>query len=166
MVVGSSSLGGWNQDESFLVTVSDRAVLQRDFTSWFGEIGEVLTFVRPGGSTSLVDGVYLALSHMRKAHNPRKALVIVSDGGDNNSRYNLRELLRRATENDVLIYTIGICQNPESPEELEGPELLARISQKSGGRSFKVDPGSVGSVIKLSTWIAPYDFTETRSASH
>jgi Ca-activated chloride channel homolog len=136
-----------DQDEAFLVTVSDSAVLRHDFTSNFGDIGDALTFVHPDGTTSLLDGAYLALSHMQKARNPRKAVIIVSDGGDNNSRYTLKELLRKAVESDVLIYTIGIFQNPESPEEVQGPELLESLSEKTGGRGFTVDAASVGAAM-------------------
>jgi len=133
------------QDEAALVTVSDRAALRHKFTRDFGEIGDALTFTRPDGSTSLLDGVYLALAAAKKAHNPRKALVIVSDGGDNNSRYNLREILRRAVESDVLVYTIGIFKDPQSIEEVDGPALLTTLSDKTGGIGFVVpDPSEVG----------------------
>ena len=121
------------EDEAFVVTVSDRVELRHGFTSEFGDIQGALTFVRPKGTTALLDGIYMGLSQMRKAHNPRKALVVVSDGGDNNSRYNLKELLRKAMESDVLVYTIGIFQNPQSPEEVYGPDLLKGISHKTGG---------------------------------
>ncbi len=124
------------EDEAFLVTVADRASLRCDFTQDFGDIESALTFTHPEGTTSLLDGVYLALSHIRKAHNPRKALVVVSDGGDNNSRYNLKDLLRRAVESDTLIYTIGIFENPQSPEEEMGPQLLTDLSEKTGGMQF------------------------------
>jgi Mg-chelatase subunit ChlD len=68
------------------VTVSNNAALSQDFTSNFGTIGGALSFVGPDGMTALLDGVYFALAHMKKAHNPLKALVIVSDGEDNNSQ--------------------------------------------------------------------------------
>jgi Ca-activated chloride channel family protein len=132
------------EDEAFVVTVSDRIELRHDFTSELGDVQGALTFVRPKGTTALLDGIYMGLSHMRKAHNPRKALVVVSDGGDNNSRYNLKEVLRKAMESDVLIYTIGIFQNPQSPEEVYGPDLLKGISQKTGGIPFML--GSAYSV--------------------
>lgn len=133
------------QDEAFVVTVSNRAVLRHDFTHNLGDIGDALNFVRPDGTTALLDGVYLALSKMKKAHNPRKALVVVSDGGDNNSRYSLKELQRLAVESDVLIYAIGIVLNPRSPEEMGGPELLSDLSHKTGGMRFLIqDLGSVG----------------------
>jgi Ca-activated chloride channel homolog len=124
------------EDEVFLVTVSDRAVLRQDFTSNLGEIADALVFAAPDGTTSLLDGVYLGLEHMRKAHNPRKALVVVSDGGDNNSRYTLRELTEKAVEADTMIYTICLYQNPQSLEEVDGPALLEELASKSGGIPF------------------------------
>jgi|SRR5215469_751871 len=124
------------EDEAFLVTVSERAILRHDFTSELGEIRDALVFAGPDGSTSLLDGVYLGLEQMRKAHNPRKALVVVSDGGDNNSRYNLHELVERAVEADTLIYTVCLFRNPQSMEEAEGPNLLQELSQKTGGIPF------------------------------
>jgi Ca-activated chloride channel homolog len=126
------------EDEAFLVTVSDRAELRQDFTSNLGEIGDALVFTHPNGTTSLLDGVYLAIEHMKKAHNPRKAVVVVSDGGDNNSRYNMKELIARAQESDTLIYTVGLFANPQTPEEQEGPRLLSDLSEKTGGITFVI----------------------------
>ncbi len=134
-----------DQDEAFLVTISDRAILLRDFTSDFGQIGGALTFVHPDGSTSLLDGIYFAVSHMKQAHNPRKAVVIVSDGGDNNSRHSVRELLHQTQESDVLLYTILNFWNPQAPEEIEGPDLLAKLANKTGGRHFVgIDRNGIG----------------------
>jgi len=135
------------QDEAFLVTVSSRVVLQQDFTSNLGDIRSSLPFARADGTTALLDGVYFALSHLKKAHNPRRAVVILSDGGDNNSRYSLKDVVRVAVESDVLIYMIGIFQNPLSREEVEGPDLLANLSKRSGGRNFVVDAGAVGAAM-------------------
>jgi Ca-activated chloride channel homolog len=80
---------------------------------------------------------------MKKAHNPMKALVIVSDGEDNNSQYNLREILRRAVESDVLIYTIGVYQNRETYEEMPGPQLLSILSAMTGGEQFVAQDASI-----------------------
>ncbi len=125
-------------DESFLVTVSERAELRQPFTTNLGQVENALVFTHPDGTTSLVDGVYLALAEMKKAHNPRRALIVVSDGGDNNSRYTLRELVDRAVEANTLIYTIGIFQNPQSVEEAEGPDLLNKLSGSTGGLPYVV----------------------------
>ncbi|MBV9743010.1 MAG: VWA domain-containing protein [Acidobacteriia bacterium] len=124
------------EDEAFLVTVADRSVLRQDFTSNLGEVGDALTFVGPDGTTSLLDGIYLGLEHMKKAHNPRKALVVVSDGGENNSRFTFQELLEKAVESDTLVYTICLFQNPQSLEEMDGPNLLQNLAAKTGAMPF------------------------------
>lgn len=126
------------RDESFLVTVSDAPSLRHGMTSMFGELRDALLFTSPTGSTSLLDGVYLGLAQMKKAHNPRKALIIVSDGGDNNSRYTLRELKKIALESDTQIFSIGLHASPRTPEEQQGPALLEDLAHASGGIHFPV----------------------------
>jgi Ca-activated chloride channel homolog len=123
-------------DEAFLVTVSDEAVLKHDFTTNLGDVGDALVFAGPDGATSLLDGIYLGIEHMKKAHNPRKALIVVSDGGENNSRYTLRELVGKAVESDTLIYTVCLFRNPQALEEIDGPSLLEDLAAKTGGMWF------------------------------
>jgi len=127
-----------DQDEAFLITVSDTPVLRQSFTSNFNEILSSLLFVHPQGTTSLIDGVYMGLQEMKHAHNPRKALIVVSDGGDNDSRYTLRELERYAAEADTEIFAIGIFKNPETEEEVNGPALLADLAGRTGGVNYVV----------------------------
>lgn len=126
-------------DESFLVTFSTAPTLRQDYTSEFSDIGNALLFTHPDGTTALFDAVLLGLSHLKEAHNPRKALVIVSDGGDNNSRYTLRELERIAVESDTQIFAIGLHQNPQAPEEVEGPAFLNDLVGKTGGIHFVIE---------------------------
>jgi Ca-activated chloride channel homolog len=126
------------EDEAFLVTVSDRPALRQDFTSEFSQIQSSLMFTNPNGTTSLVDGIYMGLQRLKQAHNPRKALIVVSDGGDNNSRYNFRDLSNLAAEADAEIFTICLYQNPQSEEEANGPALLARLAQVSGGINYMI----------------------------
>ncbi len=129
------------EDEAFLVTVSSQPNLRQDFTSNFADIRNALLFTPPRGETALIDGAYLALAHLAKAHNPRKVLIIVSDGGDNNSRYTLHELEELAQEADAQIFAICLYQNPNSPEELGGPELLEKLASSSGGVRYLIsDP--------------------------
>jgi Ca-activated chloride channel family protein len=78
------------QDEAFLIEFGDQASLTAGFTSQFNEIQNKLESITAGGLTALFDGAQLALHEMQKAKNPRKAIVIISDGGDNNSRYSAR----------------------------------------------------------------------------
>ena len=126
------------QDEAFLVTFADRPELRTDFTPDFAEIQNSLLFIKPRGSTALVDGVYLALRQMRSGHNTRRALLIVSDGGDNHSRYGERDLKPILLESDVQVYAIGIHDNPRSHEEQNGTFLLEDLSSLTGGLHFEL----------------------------
>ena len=125
-------------DESFLITVSDKAELRWGLTSDFSDIENALIFTHPDGSTSLVDGIFMGLAAIRKSHNPRRALVVVSDGGDNNSRYTLRELESIAVESDTQIFSVGLFQNPQTREEVDGPALLSALAKRTGGVAFNV----------------------------
>ena len=126
------------EDRSFLVTVSDKAVLKWPLTSDFDGLQNALVFTHPDGTTSLIDGIYIGLRELKKSHTPRKALVIVSDGGDNNSRYSLRSLTRMLEESDAMIFAVGLYENPQSREEELGPALLSHITDRSGGANFEV----------------------------
>ena len=127
-----------DRDESFLITVSDRPNLRHRLTSNFEELQNALFFTNPNGTTALLDGVYLGLAQMRKARNPRRALIVVSDGGDNNSRYTLSELKKLAEESDAQIFAIGLHLNPTTVEERDGPELLDALTRASGGIDYSV----------------------------
>lgn len=132
-----------NPDDEFsLVTFSDRARLVEDFHSGPGEIENRLLFVQSRGETALLDAIYLSMNEMRHARHARKAILIISDGGDNASRYTSRELKNWVREADVQIYSIGIFEPPGSRsrtlEELNGPALLDDIAQDTGGRLFEV----------------------------
>jgi len=129
------------EDEAFLITVSERPVVRQNFTSDFADIQNSLLFTNNKGTTPLLDGVYMGISMMKKAKNPRKALIVVSDGGDNNSRYTLQELTAIAAEADVQIYSVCLWSHPETPEEASGPELLEKLSLASGGVSYMINDG-------------------------
>jgi VWFA-related protein len=129
------------EDEFFLLEFRDRPELTAPFTSDPEEIRSQLATVQPQGHTALVDSLYLALDYMSHAHHQRKAILVISDGGENGSRYAVSELRRLARERDVWIYAIGIYGNrtaflPE--EEAQGPELLAAIAEPTGGREVPI----------------------------
>jgi Ca-activated chloride channel family protein len=131
------------EDEFFLVEFNDRADLVIKFTTSLEEIQNRLTFTQSKGKTALLDAVYLGLHEMKRAKNPRKALLIISDGGDNNSRYTETEVKNLVREADVQIYAMGIFEPAASrartPEEMGGPSLLSEISEQTGGRHFPVE---------------------------
>ena len=128
------------QDEFFLVNFNDRAQLVSQFTSSVDDLQNRLLYTSAHGMTALYDGVYLGLSQMRGAHNARKALLIISDGGDNHSRYSENEIRRFVREADVQIYAIGLFEpdGGPTPEERNGPSLLADLTEMTGGREFTV----------------------------
>ena len=96
------------QDEFFLVNFNDRAQLASPFTASVEELQNRLMFTTAHGQTALLDGIYLGLSQMKGAHNTKKALLIISDGGDNHSRYTEMDIRKYLHEADVQIYAIGI----------------------------------------------------------
>lgn len=126
------------EDEAFLVTFSDRPQLQVDFTKDFAEVQNGLLFATPKGKTALIDAIHLAMRRLKSAHNSRRALLVITDGGDNNSRFSKSELLRFAREADVQIYAVGIHDNPGSREEMDGPQLLEELAAATGGQHFMV----------------------------
>jgi VWFA-related protein len=131
------------EDEFFLVEFNDRPELVSPFTTSLEEIQNKLTFTQSKGRTALLDAVYLGLHTMKKGRNARKALLIISDGGDNSSRYTESEIKNLVREADVQIYAIGIFESAagrgRTAEELAGPGLLQEISEQTGGRAFAAD---------------------------
>ncbi|MGC2661290.1 MAG: VWA domain-containing protein [Bryobacteraceae bacterium] len=130
-------------DEFFLVQFNDRPELTVPFTSDTDKIQSALTFTQSKGRTALLDSVYLAMHEMKKAHNPRKALLIISDGGDNSSRYNEGDIKNSVREADVQIFAIGIFESMgargRTPEEAAGPGLLNELAEQTGGREYAVE---------------------------
>ena len=130
------------QDEFFLVDFGDRAELVSPFTTDLNVLRDRLMFVRGRGRTALFDAIYLGLSEMRGAHNSRKALLIISDGGENHSRYSENDIREYLKESDVQLYAIGVYEPLDdrwrTQEEGEGPALLDELAQMSGGRVFPV----------------------------
>ena len=130
-------------DEFFLVEFADQPRLVSPLGSAIPDIQNQLTFSPSKGRTALLDAVFLAMHEMKKSTKNRKALLIISDGGDNSSRYTEAEVRNLVKESDVLIYAIGVYEGPGSrsrtPEEASGPGLLNDLSEQTGGRHFPAD---------------------------
>ena len=131
------------QDEFSLVMFNNRAQLMQGLTNRLEEIQNAMVFIQAKGCTALIDGVMLSIGELQHAKNQRKAIVIVSDGGDNNSRYSLRELKKRLRESEVQVFSIGILEPSGARdltiEEIAGPALLNDIAKQTGGRMYEVD---------------------------
>lgn len=136
------------QDEFFMITFSDEPEEVSDFTSSVDEIQNKLVFAVPRHRTALLDAIYMGVNKMRQAKYAKKALLIISDGGDNHSRYTENEIKSVVKEADVMVYAIGIYDRYASAiEERLGPELLTDITELTGGRAFTIDnPNDLGDV--------------------
>ena len=127
------------EDEFFVIGFNDRPELIEDFTSSVEDIEARLATVQSGHRTALLDAIYYGITKMRDAKHQRRALLVVSDGGDNRSRYTEGEVRAKVRESDVQIYAMGIFDPyAPTPEERMGPELLASICEDSGGRMYRV----------------------------
>jgi Ca-activated chloride channel family protein len=131
------------QDEFFLVSFNERAELTSAFTNSVEDLQGRMMLTAPKGRTALLDAIYLGLSQMRGARNGKRALLILSDGGDNHSRYNESDIKRLVKEADTQLYAIGIFDplgyRNRTPEELNGPSLLSEVTEMTGGRVFAVE---------------------------
>lgn len=125
------------QDEFFVITFSDSPHTVTDFTNRIEDVENALLMVQSRGRTSLLDAIYLGIRKMKEARYSRRALLILSDGGDNHSRYSERDVKNAVKEADILIYSVGTYDRYVSTqEELLGPELLESVSDVTGGQAF------------------------------
>ena len=130
-------------DEAFLLELSDRPQLTVPMTRNADDIRSRLNLVDSKGRTALWDGVYLVLNTMEKAHNSRRALIVISDGYDNGSLYNAAEVGSLVRQADVRIYGIGIAEagvaRGRTAADLSGQEKLRYLSEPTGGRTIAVE---------------------------
>jgi Ca-activated chloride channel family protein len=130
------------QDEFFLVEFNDRAKLTIPFTPDSGVISSRIARTKPFGRTSLLDSIEVGLKHMKKARHSRKAIVIISDGGDNWSWHTARQIRDALLESDVQLYAMGIfdqdLSNKSPSENRNGPALLEELAGQTGGRHYPV----------------------------
>jgi VWFA-related protein len=131
------------EDEFFLVEFNDQPKLVVPLTRQIEEIQNQLTFAQSKGRTALLDAIMLSLHEIKNSKKNRKALLIISDGGDNSSRYTETEVRAMVRESDTLIYAIGVYEpfgsRSRTPEESSGPGLLNDLAEQTGGRSFPAD---------------------------
>lgn len=127
-------------DEAFLVEFNEKPDLKVPFTNQSQQIRTALQNLQPSGLTALLDAVKFALTEMKKAKNPRKAIVVISDGGDNHSTYTPEQIESLVREADVEVYAMGVFDPlftmALAPEEVTGPRLLSEIATQTGGRAF------------------------------
>ncbi len=127
-----------DRDEYFLIGFNSRAQLLMDRTRDGQAVLDKLTFVQTKNNTALYDACYLGVERVQRGTHPKRALLLISDGQDNNSRYTFSELRRVLKESDVVLYAIGILGGSDMGSALgmEGQGILDELSGVSGGKAF------------------------------
>lgn len=143
-----------DDDDFFLIGFNDRAKLIQDFTTSGDQVVGHLMFVNPKGSTALYDASYLAVEKVQQGRHTKKALLIISDGQDNNSRYTYKELRNRVKEADVQIYAIGITDPASDTLAGFGRGVLEEITRMTGGRAFFPNAYNEPELVEICTRIA------------
>lgn len=127
-----------NSDEYFLIAFNSRAQLLLDKTRDGNAVLDKLTFVQTKNNTALYDACYLGVEKVQRGLHPKRALLLISDGQDNNSRYTFNELRRLLKESDVVLYGVGILSGGDAGSTLgmEGQGILDELANVSGGKAF------------------------------
>jgi Ca-activated chloride channel homolog len=127
-----------NSDEYFLIAFNSRAQLLLDKTRDGNAVLDKLTFVQTKNNTALYDACYLGVEKVQRGTHPKRALLLISDGQDNNSRYTFNEVRRLLKESDVVLYAIGILSGSDAGSSLgmEGQGTLDELANVSGGKAF------------------------------
>jgi Ca-activated chloride channel family protein len=124
------------EDEFFLITFANSPTLAQDFTTDPSAILSRLLFKQAKGSTSLYDALYLGLEKVTHGSNSRRALLLITDGMDNHSRYSLNDVRQFAKEHDVMIYSIGIVSETDQINGFNGGPILESLSNLTGGVAY------------------------------
>jgi Ca-activated chloride channel family protein len=126
-----------SRDEYFLIGFNNRAQLLLDHTRDSDSLLEKLTFIQTKGQTALYDATYLGVERVSRGAHPKRAILLISDGQDNSSRYTFTELRRLLKESDVIIYAVGIVDgHDDSALGYTGRAILEELSGVSGGKAF------------------------------
>ncbi len=125
-------------DEYFLIAFNSRAQLLMDRTRDGEALLRKLTLVKPKDNTALYDAVYLGVERVTRGTHPKRAMLVISDGQDNSSRYNFGEVRRLIKESDVVTYAVGIMDKGDSGSALgmQGQAFLDELASVTGGKSF------------------------------
>ena len=142
------------EDEYFLVEFANRPEIASDFTTDISKLQSKIIFTPAKGMTAMYDAVYVGLEKLKTGNNPKKALLLITDGEDNRSRYTFQNVKDFVKEQDVQIYAIGITDewNSQLSAGRTGRAMLEELADLTGGRAFF--PDSVYELEDICTKIA------------
>ena len=131
------------EDEVFIVNFDDAAYLEQDFTGSIGDLIDALDNIDTRGETALYDAVYLSVDHVKAGKKDKKALLLISDGEDNVSKYGLNKVLDALRESKVTLYAIGLLEENDQrgglfkkPPSKRAKEILQKFSEITGGQAY------------------------------
>jgi VWFA-related protein len=131
------------QDETFIVDFDDEAYLDHDFTNNINDLVAALGPLDTRGETALYDAVYLSAAHLDEGNKGKKALLVITDGEDNASKYSREKVLSKLRESKVTVYAIGLLEENDArgPFSSKSPskkakEALEQFAQATGGRAY------------------------------
>jgi Ca-activated chloride channel homolog len=147
------------EDETFIVNFDDAAYLEQDFTSSIDDLIKSLSSLDTRGETALYDAVYLSAEHLNDATKDKKALLLISDGEDNTSKYSLDKVLAKLRQSKATVYAIGLLEENDARGRVfrkspttKAREALEKLAETTGGRAYF--PKSVDEVGELCRRIA------------
>jgi len=142
------------QDEIFLINFNDQVFIDQDFTKNHDDLRDVLEGIDARGGTSLYDAIYLSLEHIREGKEDKKALLLISDGEDRDSRYKYETVLEFARESHASIFVIGLFdkEGERSRAQKKAAKHLQELAEDTGGKYFF--PESVDEVESICTEVA------------
>jgi VWFA-related protein len=146
-------------DETFIVNFDDAAYLEQDFTGSIGDLIDALDNLDTRGETALYDAVYLSAEHVKSGKKDKKALLLISDGEDNVSKYGFNKVVEILKESKVTLYAVGLLEDNDQrgglfrkPPSKKAREALQKFADITGGQAYF--PKSVDEVEELAKNIA------------
>jgi len=131
------------EDETFIVNFDDSAYLEQDFTGSIGDLIDALDNLDTRGETALYDAVYLSVDHVKSGKKDKKAILLISDGEDNVSKYGLNKVIEVLRESKVTLYAIGLLEDNDQrgglfkkPPSKKAKENLENFAQITGGQAY------------------------------
>lgn len=131
------------EDESFIVNFDDSAYLEQDFTSSINDLVKALGHLDTRGETALYDALYLSAEHLNEGQKDKKALLLITDGEDNMSKYSLEKVLVKLRQSKATVYVIGLLEENDArgglfskPPSKRAREVLEKFAETTGGRAY------------------------------
>src|SRR3989441_5028166 len=147
------------EDETFIVNFDDAAYLEQDFTGSIGDLIDALDNIDARGETALYDALYLSAEHVKNGKKDKKALLLITDGEDNVSKYGINKVIEALKQSKVTLYTIGLLEEDDQrgglfkkPPSKKAKEDLQKFADITGGQAFF--PKNIDEVEELVTHIA------------